>query len=78
MPPEIVEAALSGDPTGILVRAYAKRQLDDEGKVAFLDFEKLRVYSNGNELVVGDGLESGRGFFNYCASFNNGEGGFSL
>ena len=71
LPVHVCEAALSDDPAGSLVWRYAKSQLDDEGKVAFLDFKKLRVHSRGREFVVGDGIASSL-FYN--ASFENGQG----
>ena len=64
----------NGDLNGPFIRSYAESQLDDEERVAFLDFKKLRVHSNGRELVVSDGI--GSTFF-YCASFGNARG-FSL
>jgi hypothetical protein len=64
----------NSDLPGPFIREYAESQVDDEDKVAFLDFKKLRVHSKGRELVVGDGI--GSTFF-YCASFGN-AAGFSL
>jgi hypothetical protein len=78
LPPTIREAAVSGDPTGTLIRAYAKRMADDEAKVAFLNFQKLHVYSNGRELIVVEGLKSGSVFVSHSASLYNRQGGFNL
>ena len=75
LPADIRDASLSGDPAGWSVRKYAERQLDDEGKIAFLDFRKLQVHANGREVVVRDGLGSS---ILYSTSFSNGQGGFNL
>jgi hypothetical protein len=81
LPVDIREASLSGDQTGWMVREYAKQQLDDEGKIALLDFKRLHLQAENGELVVHKGLVVQGGssiVVRYSASFGNGQGGFNL
>ncbi|MCO6438067.1 MAG: hypothetical protein J5J06_13320 [Phycisphaerae bacterium] len=71
LPQHIQEAILSGDPTGTITKHWATQHcLDDEGKLALLDFTNLAIHERGRCIRICNGFSEGPGLFAYNAAFS--------
>jgi hypothetical protein len=78
LPRHIREAFLSGDPTGTMTRHWASQHsLDDDGKLALLDFTNIAIHDDGRNIRIRNGFGEGPGLFGYNAAFDN-AGSFNL
>jgi hypothetical protein len=76
LPPEIREAQLSGDPTGYIVKEWARKNcMMDDGLIPFLNFEQMAIYFHGERITIKDGVAD---FLDYCSAINNGTGAINL
>lgn len=79
IPEEIRDAHLSGDPTGTFVKRWANTHcLDDEQRVALMNFENLCLHDGDRRVVVRNGIAADGYVIGYSSSFGNAAGGFNL
>jgi hypothetical protein len=79
LPPHLRELHVSDDPVGTQVRNWAKANCqDDEQRIPFLDFRRMKVCCDGKYIVIRDGLRLVSGGIFYSASFDNKGGAIRL
>jgi hypothetical protein len=76
LPPEMREARLAVDPTGHLVKSWARKNcVMDDGLIPFLDFEQMAIYFHGERIVIKNGVADS---LFYCSAFENNKGAVNL
>jgi hypothetical protein len=83
LPPEIAKSLpddTEHDLVGNFVRRWATENcLDDEGKIPFINFRQMRIFSERGAVVIRDGIRADDGpKIVYSGSFDNGGGAINL